>query len=242
LRKFYVARQIMGKHISQEREMSLLGSLVVEGDCVADIGACVGVYTKALSSLVGSCGRVYAFEPILENYEILEAVIKKACLSNVHPFHAALGSEMGEGTMVIPDLEGFTGFYWAHLAEVGEPGRQRAVNVLTLDRLKENRRIPRLDFIKCDVEGRELEVIRGGIEFIRSQHPGWLMEVSRPASNSVFSALKNMGYQAFVYNSKLIKTENYRDKEYSNYFFFHPGSNIWQRVVPLTLETQVAPG
>jgi FkbM family methyltransferase len=190
---------------------------------------------------VGSYGRVYAFEPILENYEILEAVIKKARLCNVDPFHAALGSEMGERMMVIPDLEGFTGFYWAHFADTGESGRQRTVNVLTLDKLKENKKIQRLDFIKCDVEGRELEVIGGGLGLIRSQLPGWLLEVSRRASSGVFSILKNIGYRAFVYNSKLIETENYRDKEYSNYFFFHPSSHIWKRVLPLTLETQVPP-
>jgi FkbM family methyltransferase len=194
---------------------------VSRGNAVADIGANAGVYTKELSSLVGPDGRVYAFEPILDTFEILQCVIQKVPLSNVASFNAALGSQSAECEMVIPNL-GFTGYYWAHLARSGDTGRREKVKVLTLDQLWKSNTIPRLDFIKCDVEGGELEVIRGGLELIRSQLPGWLLEVSRDTSNELFKILKEFGYRAFVYDKSLIETEAYRDKEFSNYFFLHP--------------------
>src|SRR5215472_4004080 len=78
LRLLYVPRQIVKNQIFHEPEMALLKSLVVAGDCVADVGANVGAYTMELSHLVGPGGNVYSFEPISENYDILQAVIRKA--------------------------------------------------------------------------------------------------------------------------------------------------------------------
>jgi FkbM family methyltransferase len=202
--------------------MESLKALISAGDSVADIGANVGVYTKELSSLVGPTGHVYSFEPILETFEILATVINKARLSNVSSFNAALSSQLAEHEMVIPDLGGFTGYYWAHFARTGDVGRREKVKVLTLDELWKTNTIGRLNFIKCDVEGGELEVIRGALELIRSQLPDWLLEVSRETSDELFRMLKDLGYRAFVYDNRLVETDGYRDKEYSNYFFLHP--------------------
>jgi FkbM family methyltransferase len=204
----------------------VLKSLVRAGNLVADVGANVGAYTFEFSSLVGSTGHVYAFEPISENLEILQAVIRKSNLSNVTSFDAALGSKTGQHEMVIPDLGGFTGYYWAHLAEVGDRGRRQTVNVLRLDDLWKKNTIPRLEFIKCDVEGGELDVIRGALELIRSQLPGWLLEVSRATSGELFRILKDLGYRAYVYDTRLVETDQYRDKEFSNYFFLHPKTHL----------------
>jgi len=233
LRVFYLTKQVVQHRNFHEAVMEILESIVQKGDSVADIGANIGAYTRELSSLVGPNGFVYAFEPMTENYEILEAVIRKARLSNVSSFRAALGCQLGRSTMVIPDTGGFTGYYLAHFAQSGESGRQETVEVLTLEELWKSKTIQCLHFIKCDVEESELEVIRGGHELIQSQLPGWLLEVSRKTSDEVFYLLRGLGYRAFVYNKRLTPTEGYRDKEFSNYFFFHPNSKIWNRVLPL---------
>jgi FkbM family methyltransferase len=189
----------------REPEIEILRNLVCAGNVVADIGANVGVYTFEFSSLVGSTGHVYAFEPISENFEILNAIIGKGCLSNVTSFRTALGSKASRRDMVIPDLGGFTGYYWAHFAQAGESGRHQTVNVSRLDDLWKNNTIPHLDFIKCDVEGGELDVIRGALELVRSQLPGWLLEVSRETSHELFGILKDLGYRAFVYDKQLVE-------------------------------------
>jgi len=151
----------------------------------------------------------------------------------VFPFHAALGSAPAQGEMVIPDMAGFTGYYWAHLAKPDEQGRRENVKVLTLDQLAGAGTIKRLDFVKCDVEGGELDVIAGGLATIRSQRPGWLIEVSQKTSEQVFCLLQGEGYRAFVLSENLVETEKYRDKESSNYFFLHPRSICWERARPL---------
>ena len=236
LRHYYVTRQILQNQTFHEPEMNLLKLFVFGGDCVADVGANVGAYTVELSHLVSSSGNVYSFEPISENYEILETVVRKGGLSNVRLFHAALGLATGQCEMVIPESGAFIGFYLAHRAQEGDSGARKTVEMLTLDELWKRNLMPRLDFIKCDVEGAELDVIRGGLELIESQHPGWLLEVSRETSDELFGLLCTLGYQAFVYAGRLIRTESYRDREFSNYFFFHSRSKIWCRVLPLTAE------
>jgi len=228
LRRFYLARRVLAGREFHEIEMNALGSMIAQGDTVADIGANVGAYTKQLSSLVGSGGRVLAFEPVAANYDILQTVVRNGGLANVELHRLALGSVLEEREIAIPDLGGFTGFYWAHVAKPGERGEK--VTVSTLDELGRRGIVRELDFIKCDVEGFELEVIRGGREILAALHPAWLIEVARDTSGEVFAAFRSAGYRAFVYDGELHPTEGYRDREFSNYFFFHPGSKVGARM------------
>lgn len=220
----------MHKTYVREPEMQLIRSLVSIGDSVADVGANAGWYTAEFSSAVGPQGRVYSFEPVGENYAILVALLRKAHLDNVLPFRAALAAQPAEAEVVIPEMEGFLGYYWAHLAKPEDRGRRETIKVLTLDQLAKAGTIGRLDFVKCDVEGGELNVILGGQATIRSQKPGWLVEVSRDSSGPVFDLFQHEGYQAFVLNNgQLVEVKSYRDKEFSNYFFLHSRSACWER-------------
>ncbi len=228
LRRYYLARDVLGGREFHEIEMNALGSMIAAGDSVGDIGANVGAYTRHLSSLVGPAGRVCAFEPVSANYDILQTVVTRGKLANVQLFKLAVAAAIEEREIAIPELGGFTGYYWAHFAKPGEHGEK--VSVTTLDELTRKNALPRLDFIKCDVEGSEIEVLRGGRALLEAQRPAWLIEVSRDTSGDVFATLKGAGYRAFVYDGKLHETAGYRDKEFSNYFFFHPGSKVWPRL------------
>ncbi len=233
LRRLYLVRRVLQSRGPEEPEGGALKELVCAGDSVADLGANIGLYTIALSSLVGQNGCVYSCEPISENYQILESVVNQAQLSNVKLFRAAVGSRVGKRNMVIPELGDFRGYFQAHFSETQDGGRSEIVEVLTLDELWRAKVISRLDFIKCDVEGAELGIIEGGMSLMEAQLPGWLLEVSRDTSSEVFRILRDLGYRSFVYDGCLVPTENYRDKEFSNYFFLHPASGVWQRALPL---------
>ena len=228
LRRYYLARRVVAGREFHEIEMNVLGSMIAPGDVVADIGANVGAYTKQLSSLVGQNGRVHAFEPVPANYDILQAVVRKGRLTNVQLHALALGAVIEEREIAIPNLGGFTGYYWAHVAKPGEHGEK--ISVSTLDEVRKSTKIDRLDFIKCDVEGFELEVIRGARQTLEDQRPAWLLEVARDSSTEVFAALQGLGYRAFVYAGTLQATPGFRDKEFSNYFFMHPQSRVWARL------------
>ena len=232
-RCFYTSRQVLNNGGHRERELEIVHAFLRNGDRVADIGASVGIYTKEFSTLVGGNGKVYAFEPLVENFDILKNVTQKANLSNVRLFQAALGSKKEQREIVIPDLDGFSGYYWAHLARPNESGRREITEVFTLDELWDANEIEGVDFIKCDVEGGELEVLKGGQNLLKAQHPALLFEVSLITSERIFHDLHSLGYRAFVYGEGLIETETFRDGEFANHFFIHPKSKIWNRVQSL---------
>jgi FkbM family methyltransferase len=201
-----------------EPEMAALHSLVTPGQIVVDIGANVGFYTKRLSHLVGPSGRVLSFEPISENFKILDRVVRKGHLANVQLFSFALDREAGVQEMVIPDRSDFTGFYQARLAGSQDFGRRQQVIVTSLDQLWNDRALPPINFIKCDAEGNELRILQGGIELLKRSHPSLLLEIQPRTSADVFDLLHGLGYKSFVLDGAFVETRNFDPKSW-NYFF-----------------------
>jgi len=149
------------------------------GDCVLDIGANIGRYARLFSEWVGDTGRIHAFEPVAETFGYLSLNIRKLGLNNVVCHHAAVSSRSGLGTMIVPDGN----FYRAELADTGEK-----VSLVKLDDLFTED----VAFIKCDVEGHEIEVIEGARKIIERNRPVWLMEVSRAETVEL---MRDLGYR-----------------------------------------------
>lgn len=226
LRRRYLSAQVASGEPVREREIELVRKLVAKGDRAVDIGANVGLYTRELSMAVGPSGQVYAFEPVRGNYDILSNVVQRAGLGNVTLFHAALADRSGSRTMVIPSAAGFVGYYQAHFdSDAPERGRRETVTVRTLDELYVTRELSDISFIKCDVEGAELDVLRGGLRLLAATWPTLLIEVSRNTSADCFKILAELGYTAYVYDGALTRIDGYQDGRFSNYFFLHSRSN-----------------
>ena len=138
-------------------EQTAMRRFVREGDVVYDIGANMGLHTILLSRLVGSAGRVCAFEP---NAELLPALSRTVeGLDNAALYPYALSDKVATSVLFIPDdpmkasLADWTGACDVH---------QVTCEQRRLDDLVEGRVVPLPDFIKCDVEGAELMVFEGG--------------------------------------------------------------------------------
>jgi hypothetical protein len=87
LKRLHYARLIRrGTFCSDEPEYSMLEQIVSPGDWVIDVGANVGQYTLRLSELVKASGRVFAFEPIPQTFELLAANCLLAPYRNVTLF------------------------------------------------------------------------------------------------------------------------------------------------------------
>jgi|ERR1700722_443573 len=234
LRPAYLTREVVNKKSRREQSMGALSALVNSGDFVADLGASIGVFALEFSELVGPSGKVFSFEPIAGNFKILEGVVRKAKLKNVKLYHAAVGAKAGHREMVIPKAEGFSGFYTAHFARESDDGNiedHETVETFTLDDLWRNNAIPKLDFIKADVAGAELEVITGAKSLITKMLPGLLIGVSRRTGEHTFDALKQLGYRPFLYSDRLAETEHYLFENTYHYFFLHPDTKCWERAV-----------
>lgn len=162
----------------EREETKLIGKLVKPGMTVMDIGANIGYFTLLMATLVGPKGRVHAFEPnpkVL--YRLRRNISANPGLSDgrivVHP--VALGDKHGEADFYCPveGSEGVGGLKDIKRAPLDNIFR---VPVLTLDTLVEENGIGAIDFIKMDIEGGELDVIRGSDQTLKQIKPTILFE------------------------------------------------------------------
>lgn len=171
-----------------EKEMLALGTLVPPGGVCLDIGAAGGTYTYLLSRLVGEEGHVHAFEPRPRSYRFLERSRRLLGLANVSLHQLALTESVGVEVMLVPRRGGLsfstrsflqrgldtkTGDFYPEFTST----RRLAVEGTTLDLFAERHRLPRVDFIKCDVEGVELWTLLGGSRTIATHRPVILCEI-----------------------------------------------------------------
>jgi FkbM family methyltransferase len=158
-------------------------SFVRRGNIVLDIGANVGAHTVFFSHLVGNHGRVFAFEPLSENIDALKETIRLRSRSpNVRIFQAAVGTPGDSGRRVVmtapeQDLTQASLRVQAAGSWRQQSAREYEVSLTSLDAEPEVRYLPSIDVIKIDVEGGELDVLKGGAQTIRRHYPVIYCEV-----------------------------------------------------------------
>lgn len=134
------------------------------GMTVLDLGAHHGLYTLLASKLVGREGQVIAFEPSPRERKRLTAHIKLNGADNVRVEACALGAESGEADLFLAD----GGNDWCNsLRRPAESAGQTVrVQVRRLDDVVSQLGLSRLDFLKLDVEGAELDALRGATRIL----------------------------------------------------------------------------
>lgn len=173
------------------------------GDVVADVGANLGWFTLVASAIVGSEGRVHAFEPRAETASYLEKTVALNSLADrVRVHRCALSDRRGESVLTwsaATDNPG--GSFLADTTPAPDMERQ-PIPLRMLDDLA----LPRLDFLKVDVEGAEMRVFRGAQQtlarcrpmILSELHPQMLERVSGDAADAYFSFFGRLGYRAFI--------------------------------------------
>lgn len=187
LKRAYFRRQIRrARFRSDEPEFDLLERWIGSGDHVLDIGANVGHYTGRLSRLVGAAGRVFAFEPMPETFELLAANSMVFGARNVTLFNAAASDRTQLLRMTAPKFETeLTNYYMACLTP-GDAGV--IVLCIAIDGLD----LPGpIKFAKIDVEGHELAVLHGMQRVLHRDHPTLMVEGEAAA---VTDYLRSFGY------------------------------------------------
>ncbi len=171
-------------------------ALVGRGDAVVDAGANWGLYAARLAHLVGRDGQVDAFEPHPAHALTLAAL---ACRRPQLAVHAiALASAPGRAELHVPIVGGRR---VTALASLGRPAAEVEHEVVpvavgTLDSALAGRRAP--SFVKLDVEGLELAVLRGAEQTLRASRPALLVEIEQRHQEApiaeTFAYLAGLGY------------------------------------------------
>lgn len=139
-------------------EQEVMRRFVRPGDVALDIGAHIGLHLVLLSELVGPGGRVHAFEPNPAQSRLLASTVRRLPNATLHTF--GLADRGSRATLFVPEDQSMASLSdWT--AGRGGTIRESACEVRRLDDLVENRLVPPPAFVKCDVEGGELSVLRG---------------------------------------------------------------------------------
>jgi FkbM family methyltransferase len=143
-----------------------------KGDVVFDCGAYCGVSTYFFSKLVGKQGKVIAFEPDDFNYEVLKKNVRYHKLKNVIPVKMGLWSASTELEFTNTNVSNQQLQYrdansFLVLPCVSANSAKR-VKVLSLKDAYRKFKLKRLDFVKMDIEGSEIDTIRGSADFIKN--------------------------------------------------------------------------
>lgn len=227
IKKRYYLRLLHSWSPEQEPDFQVIKYLIKPGDYVIDIGANIGVFSKALSELVGQIGRVYSIEPFPSTFEILHYNLRKLHLENAEPMNVAISDSEAVVTMGRScDPSGAETHYRASIVKnVADKNKRQMIHVqaITIDSkfLGVSRKI---SFIKCDVEGHELACLKGARKFLAHSQPAWLIEVSGEpddadsAAHRVFEILFNDGYSAWWFDGTRLRKRCPCDKSV-NYFF-----------------------
>ncbi|MCK4364516.1 MAG: FkbM family methyltransferase [Thermoplasmatales archaeon] len=169
-------------------------NILRDGDICLDIGANKGYYVLIESKIVGSKGKIYAVEPVSENFNYLSKNIKLNSLKNVELFKLALGDKNRNAKINIAYKHN-----WSSLKPIKNEEIIRTEDIIesTIDTFLEDKKIPTL--IRMDVEGYEYKIIKGmkkslknNIKILMEIHPHLIDEKD---IREMFKILKENDYK-----------------------------------------------
>jgi FkbM family methyltransferase len=181
-----------------DRRRQHFGAGVVALDC----GANIGVHTIEWARLMTSWGHVYAFEAQEKVFYALAGNVAINNCFNVSARNCAVGAQCA--IMQIPEPDYFVASSFGSLELKQNPknefigqqidySRTHDVALITIDSLN----LKRVDFIKIDVEGMELEVLQGAQQTIAHQHPMMVIEAIKSDGRAIAAFLEQHDYATF---------------------------------------------
>ncbi len=173
--------------------------LIPSGATVFEVGAHIGYISVYLAKLVGNSGQVVVFEPSRENLSYLRRNV--ASRDNVTVVPMGVGDAVGQLTLNVENLTGQNNSFLdtyntfesnARSSHIDVSIRHELVDVTTIDAWL-GTHAQRPSFLKIDVEGFELQVIRGMRDCLKTLRPMLMVEVTQN-SEQVFHELDGHGY------------------------------------------------
>ena len=177
-----------------EDEIRFLRRWLRPGMQAVDVGASFGVYATAIAKAVGPGGRVWAFEPTPDTANFLQRTIELNHLDQIIVVRKALADRAGDVSLIM------NAHSEINAIELDGPSGRDCVTVpcTTLDRAAAEHGWSRVDFVKLDVEGAELEVVLGGLEFLAASMPLVMFEIKTEVVDlRVLEPLAAMGYEFY---------------------------------------------
>lgn len=192
----------------EDNEQLFLLSYLQSGMTVIDIGAHHGFYTLLASKKVGANGKVIAFEPSPRELAKLKLHLSLNHCRNVQVVEVALGAEEGKVNMFVC-LE-HSGLNSLRLPNADTKATEVEIDQIKLDDYLKEKQISSVDFVKMDVEGGELAVLKGAEQILLKQlRPLIIYEIQDIRTTpwgykavELYQFLKDHGYKSFHVTTK----------------------------------------
>jgi FkbM family methyltransferase len=168
---------------------------IKKGDYVVDLGGNIGVFTKYAYQM--GAEKIVTFEPDKRYYKILKLNAPK----NAIVFNAAIGDKLGKMTLTESSHLGGSNLW----TEKSATQTQYDVNIYTLDYILEKKIIPRIDFLKVDIEGSELIALAGisddnlrNIRNIAVEYHHEHLKFDEVLRHKFITRLNHLGFNSYV--------------------------------------------
>ena len=195
----------------------MVKKLIKSDYTVVDIGANLGYFSKNFARLASN-GRLISIEPVPVFFETLQRFMKK--FKHAELYNVALGTEEGTITMVLPETDGMIRTGLPHIAESEEEKKKHRTQEVAIVKGSELlRNLDRLDYIKCDIEGYELNVFKELKSVLIKHKPFIQIEIAEKNLHEMLDLFSELGYTQFgIHNFKFIQ-ESGNQREEGDFFF-----------------------
>ncbi|MDG5767482.1 FkbM family methyltransferase [Balneolales bacterium ANBcel1] len=153
---------IHGCYITESGYESFMLEKASGSEVIMDVGANIGYYSVRFSALTD--GNVYSFEPMSYQYSVLKRNLELNRIDNVIPVKRIASNTGGEKRIYYSGSDN-TGAS----SMVKESGEYEDIQAITIDGFCDEQKITRIDLMKIDVEGHEMDVLRGMSGCLRRQ-------------------------------------------------------------------------
>jgi FkbM family methyltransferase len=191
----FVRLYFLYKQYFEKPNLEVISRFVGEGDFCIDVGGGFGFYAVEMAKRVGKSGFIISCEPDLVNYKrCLASIQSRAYENQVDVRNIGLSSRRGIGWLQIDKRNPAN-----HKVIDTEEGN--AINLETVDELfNQVGRVP--SFVKIDVQGHELEVLKGASSLIAKKQTSFLVEIDpcndAQSTQEIWGLMVGNGYSVFM--------------------------------------------
>ncbi len=227
----HIQRRIFWMGYCSEDVISVLKARVTEGMTVLDVGANIGEITLVAAKLVGIKGRVVSFEPVTSNFNKLKENIDLNSFSNVTLMKKGLGAKAQKNTPIYPSSGNSSSDENHGLASLfNSDESERPIDYISIEKMDNiihELNLSRIDLIKIDIEGGEMDCLIGAQSTLEKYRPMLIIEVQEHTSQQagwsslqLFEYLEKFNYEFFDIKKDggLIKRDKNNFSKYPNVF------------------------
>lgn len=181
---------VYGPFEAKEREHA--ARVAASGGWAIDVGANVGVFTVSIGQALRTGARLIAVEPLQDNIDRLRQNLLQSKIGDVSIVKAAVGASPGKAVLMQAPDAAYSSL--SGNASVGSRGVE--VEVTTLDDIWESHGSPGVTFVKIDIEGAEVEALKGARRMLAAGKPELLIEIDDKERVAVIeNLLREFGYR-----------------------------------------------